>query len=275
LTAEAVQSFANPDGIAIPAQGPATLYPSTIQVSGFQTPIANVAVTLHRFSHTAPEDVDVLLVGPDGQSAIIMSDVGGLNPATLLTFTLHDQAATPLPQSTALSSGTFQPTNAPGSDPFPPPAPTPSGGSALSVFNGTNPNGTWQLFVNDNQVTNSGAFNGGWSLLITTVNGAPTAQGERFQIKAGKLLTVPAAGVLGNDSDPDGDPLTAVVASQPKKGNLSLQSDGSFTFKAKKKAKGKDSFTYLARDPGGLETVATVNIQIKAKKDKKKGKGGR
>src|SRR5688500_14792827 len=181
VTAEAVQSFANPDGIAIPAQGTATTYPSTIQVSGFQTPIANVAVTLHRFSHTAPEDVDVLLVGPAGQSAIIMSDVGGLNPATLLTFTLHDQAASPLPQGTALSSGSFQPTNAPGSDPFPAPAPTPGGGSSLSVFNGTDPNGTWQLFVNDNGAGNSGAFNDGWSLLITTANGVPKAKADSFQ----------------------------------------------------------------------------------------------
>ena len=77
--------------------------------------------------------------------------------------------------------------------------------------------------------------------------------------------------MLGNDSDPDGDALTAILAGQPKQGSVSSQPDGSFTYTTKKKAKGTDSFTYLARDPGGLSDLATVDIQIKKAK-KKKGK---
>ena len=80
---------------------PATPYPSTIEVSGFETNVARVSVSLHRFSHTAPEDVDILLVDPGEQDLIIMSDAGGLNPATNLTITFDDQAANPLPQGTA------------------------------------------------------------------------------------------------------------------------------------------------------------------------------
>jgi VCBS repeat-containing protein len=80
--------------------------------------------------------------------------------------------------------------------------------------------------------------------------------------------------VLGNDSDPDGDTLQAIVAGQPKHGRLNLQADGGFTYTPKKKAKGTDSFTYLAQDPSGLNALATVDITIKAKKDKK-GKGGK
>jgi hypothetical protein len=80
--------------------------------------------------------------------------------------------------------------------------------------------------------------------------------------------------LLGNDSDPDGDLLEAILAGPPRQGSLTLQADGGFTYIPKKKAKGSDSFTYLAQDPSGLNALATVDIQIKAKKDKK-GKGGK
>jgi subtilisin-like proprotein convertase family protein len=280
LSAQLTQSFSNPDGIAIADSMPATAYPSTISVSGFETEITDVAVTLQRFSHTAPGDVDMLLVGPAGQTAIFMSDAGGLNIATNVTLTFDDSAASILPAQ--LTTGTFRPTNNPPTDDiFPPPAPTPqTNNAALAAFNGTNPNGTWSLYVVDRGAGFSGSVSG-WSLLITVADkpptpptpdsGTPRANSDTYQARAGKTLNVPAAGVLENDNDPDGDPLTAIVANGPKKGSLSLQADGSFAYKPKKKAKGVDSFTYLAQDPGGLEALATVEITIKGKK----GKGGK
>ena len=69
-----------------------------------------------------------------------------------ITITLDDEAAAPIPFFGPLVSGTFMPTNgtAGGADNFPAPAPTPlSLNSSLSVFNGTNPNGQWKLFVLD------------------------------------------------------------------------------------------------------------------------------
>lgn len=52
-----------------------------------------------------------------------------------------------------------------------------------------------------------------------------------------------------------------------------MQPDGGFTYTPNKTAKGSDSFTYLAQDPGGLNALANVDIQItKAKKKHKKGK---
>ena len=54
----------------------ATPYPSTISVSGLSGTITDVNVTLTGFSHTAPSDVALLLVGPQGQNTILMSGNG-------------------------------------------------------------------------------------------------------------------------------------------------------------------------------------------------------
>ena len=56
---------------------PAAPYPSEIAVSGLTGPIAGVAVTLHRFGHTLPGDVDILLVSPSGDDVMLMSDACG------------------------------------------------------------------------------------------------------------------------------------------------------------------------------------------------------
>ncbi len=161
----------NPTSIAIPGtgtSGPALPYPSDLLVAGIPGTVTQVTVTLFNFSHTFPDDVDVLLVGPAGENAIIMSDVGGSFDAVGLTLTLDDSAGSSLPDATVLSSGTFMPTNIGAGDAFAAPAPAPLGGSAFSVFNGTDPNGTWSLYVVDDLGGDSGSFAGGWELDITT-----------------------------------------------------------------------------------------------------------
>src|SRR2546425_2590286 len=61
-------------------------------------------------------------------------------------------------------------------------------------------------------------------------------------------LTVAAPGVLANDTDVDGDPLTAILVNGPAHGTLSLNSDGSFTYTPALNYNGPDSFTYKAND---------------------------
>jgi VCBS repeat-containing protein len=266
------QQFANATPIAIPSNAQAT--PSTIEVSGFNSPIADVDVTLNVLTHPTASDLDILLVGPGGQTALILSDAGFAAANDSLTFS--DQAPNQVPPSDPLTSGTFQPTNydfvtAP--DTFSPPAPaSPSSGSALAVFNGASANGTWTLFIReqDNLPVETGTLGAGWELRITTANGVPDTQPDTFQAQAGQTLTVPATGVLGNDSDPDGDFLTAVLAGQAGKGQVELQPDGSFSYRANKKAKGTDAFTYLAQDSTGLTSLDTVTIQVKGKKQHSK-----
>lgn len=162
--------FCNETSITMQTDTTVSPYPSSIGVSGLAGTISKVTVTLNNFSHTFPDDVDILLVGPTGANAVIMSDAGGSADVSNITLTFDDAAGSPLSDIGALTSGTFQPTNHAPADTFAAPAPVPSGGSALSVFNGTNPNGVWRLFVRDDQLGDAGIFAGGWCLTITRVN---------------------------------------------------------------------------------------------------------
>jgi hypothetical protein len=174
-------TFSNTNEIIInDSQNPPTIatpYPSTNQVTGLGgTIITKVTVSLFGFAHTFPSDVDIVLVGPEGQNAIVMSNVGGQTsgiPVTNIDLTLDDDGATNLPVNAALVSGTFKPTQG-NSQPFlfdfPAPAPTTAElmGPFLSNFKNTEPNGTWSLYVVDDTADDSGVITGGWSLTVTT-----------------------------------------------------------------------------------------------------------
>ena len=160
----------NATSISLQTNSVTSPYPSSIGVSGLTGTISKVTVTLNNINHTFPDDVDVLLVGPTGANAIIMSDAGGSADINNVTLVFDDAAASPLPDASLLTSGTFQPTNYAPVDTFPAPAPAPSGGSVLSVFNGTNPNGVWRLYVVDDSLNDFGSISGGWCLTITRAN---------------------------------------------------------------------------------------------------------
>jgi len=119
--------------------------------------------------------LDIVLAGPGGQLSILASEVGGDTkfPVSDLTLTLDDSAANSLPIDSALTSGTFKPTRQFPTLSFELPAPAPAGSSSapasLSVFNGTDPNGTWNLFVVDESSPDSGTISRGWSMEVTTV----------------------------------------------------------------------------------------------------------
>src|SRR5207302_1570691 len=76
-----------------------------------------------------------------------------------------------------------------------------------------------------------------------------------------------ATGVLANDSDVDGDTLTAAVATNPTHGTLALNANGSFTYTPAANYNGADSFTYTASDGHGGSATATVSLTIAAVND--------
>ncbi len=88
--------------------------------------------------------------------------------------------------------------------------------------------------------------------------------GDSYTVSWNRTLQIAAPGVLGNDSDPNEDALTAVLVSGPSSGTLQLNSDGSFTFTPATNFSGSDSFTYCAFDGSDPSNVATVTIDIAA-----------
>ncbi|MFQ3582615.1 S8 family serine peptidase [Chloracidobacterium validum] len=162
--------FSNPANISIPSSGPATPYPSTITVSGVSGTVSKVTVSINGYNHTFPDDVDVLLVGPGGQQCVLMSDAGGSADVVNVNLVFDDAAASLLPDATLITSGTYRPTNYGATDNFPAPGPgsVTQATPALSVFNGVDPNGVWNLYVVDDLGGDVGNFAGGWSLTIQT-----------------------------------------------------------------------------------------------------------
>jgi subtilisin-like proprotein convertase family protein len=191
-------TFTNTTLITIPDSGTATPYPSTINVSGMAGTVTKVTLNLKQLSHTYIHDVNVLLVGPNGQNTLVFSHVGGTLGVTNITLNFDDASGASLPASSQVVSGTFKPTNGGGSVTFPSPAPGPSYGVALSVFNGSTPNGTWSLYVLDDAVNDKGTISGGWTLSITSSNLPPTivAQPASQTVAVGATvnLTVTASG---------------------------------------------------------------------------------
>ena len=159
----------------------ATPYPSTCVVSGVSGTVSDVNVNLDGMSHTFPDDVDMLLVSPDGQNAIFMSDAGGGTDIVSCNLTLDDEAATAVPDATALACpGSYKPANYEPGDPFPAPAPTPSGSVNLSTFDGGTANGTWSLYIVDDASGDLGTITS-WSLNVT--GGGPPRLRLRLRLR--------------------------------------------------------------------------------------------
>jgi PGF-CTERM protein len=95
-------------------------------------------------------------------------------------------------------------------------------------------------------------------------NDPPIASDDSYTVDENTTLTVPASGVLNNDTDPDGDTLSVTTAavSEPSNGTLALDSDGSFEYTPDSGFTGADSFTYEVSDGNGGTDTATVTIAV-------------
>jgi len=101
------------------------------------------------------------------------------------------------------------------------------------------------------------------TITVTAVNVAPVALDDSYTVSPGATLAVgQTEGVLANDTDQDGDSLTAVLVSSVAHGTLSLNSNGSFTYTPSAGFHGEDSFTYRAYDGTAHSGTATVTIIV-------------
>jgi uncharacterized delta-60 repeat protein len=97
----------------------------------------------------------------------------------------------------------------------------------------------------------------------TPANGQPVAVNDSYSTNQDVSIVVSAPGVLGNDSDPDSQPMTAHLVRPPVNGTLTLNADGSFNYVPNTGYQGADNFTYRACDnQGAASTLATVNLTI-------------
>ncbi|HEX8385867.1 MAG TPA: choice-of-anchor D domain-containing protein, partial [Rubricoccaceae bacterium] len=152
-------SFCSGTPISIP-DGPASPYPATITVSGVNGTIADLNVRLVGLSHTFPGDIDMFLAGPTGAKSFVMSDVGTGTDISAVNLTFDDEATAPLGTG-AIVAGTYQPSNpGTGTDPFPAPAPAPpaAGAPSLAVFDGTEANGVYSLYIVDDAGVDTGSL---------------------------------------------------------------------------------------------------------------------
>jgi len=165
--------YVNPASIAVAdatagVPGKGNPYPSTIHVTGLTSALYKVTVAVSNLTHDFAKDFDLLLVGPRGQTALLMSDAGA-TAITGVNLLFDDAAPDPLPSSGVIQSGTYRPSNyGVPLDVFPAPAPVGPYGSSLAAFQSTDPNGTWSLYVVDGIVGGLGAIQGGWRLELST-----------------------------------------------------------------------------------------------------------
>lgn len=229
-------SFANSSPVVILDHADAVPYPAKINVSGMPGRVSKVVATLDGFGHGYPGDVEVLLVSPTGESAILMAGAGDGITVTNLVLTFDDAALTQMPSTNRLTSGTYRPSNFKQGVRFDSPAPTAPYGSELSVFKGINPNGTWSLYVLDDTPLDSGAITRGWRLNLTTVkdlnNTADLAVGMvgvpvqtligtnvQYTLYATNLGPLTATGVTITNDLPEG---IIFVSANPSKGSVAL-----------------------------------------------------
>ena len=179
--------------IVVPIAGSATPYPATIGVSSLVGTVTHVSVRVNGTFQPHNSDLEVLLVGPQGQKVLLENGLGGV-PAIanahgeVLTF--DDDGVT----APTLVTGFFKPFSVGGTT-FAPPAPAAPYATALSAFNGTAPNGDWQLYVN-NESGFGGGFITGWSLEVRTT-GPPATQ------IPGQVVQVPVPGPTRTVTGPE------------------------------------------------------------------------
>lgn len=100
------------------------------------------------------------------------------------------------------------------------------------------------------------------TVTIHVTNETPDTAPDSFTTEQDIALYVPTPGVLANDTDPDGDTLTAKRVAGPSHGQLLLGIDGEVTYAPDPGYVGVDSFQYVANDGATDSTATQVTIEV-------------
>jgi hypothetical protein len=230
---------------------------------------ANIAATLipdDEASATYGNSTDWTAVPGPQYTALLGDGEGGNNPPTANDDSYSTEEAQPLtvPPPGVLANDT-----------------DPDGDSLSATLDSSVTNGSLTLntdgsfeYIPDSSFTGTDSFvyevsddsgatdNATVTITVEPATSPPQAQPDSYQAVAGRTLTVPAPGVLGNDSEPEGNPLLAEVVSFPEDGLLLLSPDGSFAYGPSPGFAGTDQFSYQAVDPDGSADTTTVTIDV-------------
>ena len=97
------------------------------------------------------------------------------------------------------------------------------------------------------------------AVTVTAVNDAPIARDDTSTTQEDTVVTI---GVLGNDTDVDGGPLTPTVTTAPASGTTAVNPNGTITYTPTPEFTGTDTFTYTVTDGNGSTDTATVSITV-------------
>lgn len=257
-------------------------FPSSIPVAGLEGEVTKVTVALNGYTITDRADAtDVLLVGPQGQNTMLMSDAGGQGGTFNRNLVFDDAAVGPV--SAPLVNAGFKPTNFDKTDDNglnQAPAPPPPYGSALSNFVGTDANGSWSLFIRHTVIPGNGSLKG-WSLTIETkdaVVGEPPKDELSLELttpkqKLSRKLSVKVAASEAGELRFSGKARGSVDVAEGRSTVSARLDPGAFK-KLKRKLKGgkKASVVIEAtlKDGQGETADDSSKAKVKAKKKSKK-----
>jgi subtilisin-like proprotein convertase family protein len=182
-----------PGGVG--TMGTADRYPATRTVAGVDGVITDVNVISGGLYHPRPDDVDTLLVGPQGQKVILMSDACGSFPTRHRTWRFDDESNTTFTSDSGANevcpSGTYQPIDHEPGERLPLPAPDIPYATSLSAFDLTDPNGEWRLYTADDMDGESGWFERPFDLQLQTRPKAEVAfAADAVEVAEGQAATL-------------------------------------------------------------------------------------
>ena len=254
--------YRNSDLITINDEAAALPYPSAVAVPATTGTITKVTVTIYGLTHARQNDLDILLVGPLGQKVLLMSDVGGSASVANVNLTFDDAAGVFLPTGAVpITTGTYKPTEGgTASDTFSAPAPAAPYGSTLAVFNGTNPTGTWSLYVMDDRAINTGIINGGWRLSLQTtapIVAAPSA----LSYSSNPATYTKDTAITANTPTSSGGAVTSYSVSPALPAGLTLNTSSGIISGTPTTLTAAANYTVTATNTGG-STPASMSIAV-------------